>query len=279
MINLMFKAITEVSICYLLIIVIKMIIDYTDKYYKNSNQYNEIKKKLISVSKTDKDLQQLIASEDSKRHWYTIHALANTFIVFNVLKDFYLTITDPLSSLSMTDDTLGLSMSLSLHLYHIITSMKTMDMIDWLHHLISCLFVGLISMFYLKCKLVNYMLFFICGLPGGIDYYLLAMTKYNVLGKMVEKRINVDLNMWIRLPGILYACFVGWIGIIYSKSEYNMIVVLLLIFLNYFNSVYFASRVVQNYGYCVGKSDDRKHNSDEHKVAIEIINNTNRNHI
>ena len=46
--------------------------------------------------------------------------------------------------------------------------------------------------------MINCMNFFICGLPGGLDYALLAGIKWGVLSKMTEKRLNLWLQIAIR---------------------------------------------------------------------------------
>ena len=37
-----------------------------------------------------------------------------------------------------------------------------------------------------------------CGLPGGIDYGLLALVKFGVIEKLTEKKINRLLNLVVR---------------------------------------------------------------------------------
>jgi hypothetical protein len=46
----------------------------------------------------------------------------------------------------------------------------------------------------------NFCLFFICGVPGGIDYAMLVAVKMNMMKPIREKKINVHLNTWIRAP-------------------------------------------------------------------------------
>ena len=40
-----------------------------------------------------------------------------------------------------------------------------------------------------------------CGLPGGLDYVLLAGVKWGWVEKMTEKRLNMWLQTAIRWPG------------------------------------------------------------------------------
>lgn len=220
---------------YICILAVHFLIILFDKYiYENSTLYfitNEI-------SLNDK----------KNRQWYLLHAIINTIIVILTLDDTILTLTDPLDSTLSDFSLYPIFYAITLHLHHIIISLKYMTVIDWCHHLISCMFVGFLTLHFIKGRIINYTLFFLCGLPGGIDYYLLAMKKYGLIHKKTEKYINVYLNMWIRLPGILYGCFIGWFEIMYNDNNYNILLSLLIIILNAFNSIYFATRVVKNYG-------------------------------
>jgi hypothetical protein len=45
-------------------------------------------------------------------------------------------------------------------------------------------------------RTVNAVNFFICGLPGGLDYFLLSLVKLGLIDKIVEKRAN----LWLQVP-------------------------------------------------------------------------------
>jgi hypothetical protein len=191
----------------------------------------------------------LLKDRDKKRRWYFIHAVVNTYITIMSFHDFLFVLFNPLKSLDGSHISSPLMTTISLHFFHIFTSYKSLTIVDWLHHIVSCIFVGLLGGFYVKGPLVNYYLFFLCGLPGGIDYYLLTLTKYNIIYRLTEKKINVELNMWIRLPGILFGCFTSYMCILYNNTlNYNIYLSILVIFLNMYNSIYFATLVVKNYG-------------------------------
>ena len=46
--------------------------------------------------------------------------------------------------------------------------------------------------------------FFVCGLPGGLDYVLLSLMKFGAIEKITEKRYNMWLQTGIRWPGVLW---------------------------------------------------------------------------
>jgi hypothetical protein len=71
---------------------------------------------------------------------------------------------------------------------------------DWFHHILFCgtlVPIGLIS----PNPIVNVFCFFLSGLPGGIDYVMLALVKHGKLSREVEKIWNARINVWLRSPG------------------------------------------------------------------------------
>mmetsp|Transcript_11811 Transcript_11811/g.34186 ORF Transcript_11811/g.34186 Transcript_11811/m.34186 type:complete len:100 (+) Transcript_11811:481-780(+) len=46
-----------------------------------------------------------------------------------------------------------------------------------------------------------------CGLPGGLDYIMLALVKLGRLDPLVEKAWNSRINVWLRSPGMLLCTF------------------------------------------------------------------------
>jgi hypothetical protein len=197
-----------------------------------------------------------LGDNNKKRRWYLIHAVTNTVIVFYTFNNLINCFRDPLSLIKDNDhknNFEAINLVVSLHLFHIFSSYNNLTLIDWIHHLVSCLIVSSLALLFINIKMINYAIFFLCGLPGGIDYYLLYFNKLNLIDKLTEKRINVYLNMCIRLPGLLFGFFISYICIIYKElndniSSFQIGILFLLNILNCINAIFFAIRVVQNYG-------------------------------
>ena len=62
-------------------------------------------------------------------------------------------------------------------------------------------------------------MFFLTGLPGCIDYFLLGLVKLNILDKLKEKQINVYINNWIRGPGCVIGSAFTYVSWINDKSN------------------------------------------------------------
>ena len=77
--------------------------------------------------------------------------------------------------------------------------------------------------------------------------------------------------MWIRLPGILYSCFVCWICYLYKELQYNVFAYMLIVFLNMYNCIYFAELVVRNYGEHLQKNKINIKSNDTNKKKDDDI--------
>ena len=187
--------------------------------------------------------------------WYIVHTIGNMAISALALRGCIKTMKDPIGSIEDIENfhSLGCLESwpvvimASIHLHHILLYFREMTTIDWVHHLGSSGFVGSVCTFYIRGSIVNQGLFFMCGLPGGIDYGMLTLTDLGVMNRMTEKRVNRYLNMYIRLPGILFNVYSGLMIRLYSALEYNPYIGGAVLLINSWNAIYFAQRVCENY--------------------------------
>jgi len=139
-----------------------------------------------------------------------------------------------------------LTMVVGLHIYHC-CGRFTLNREDWFHHLVFLPTLGIPGMVFDWGCFGNWLVFFICGLPGGIDYMILALQKMNKCMTFNQKRISSNLNMWIRIPGILFGIGVAYV--ILMQGRYNVPIVFLaiqMIFLP-FNVLYYAKQSTINY--------------------------------
>ena len=92
----------------------------------------------------------------------------------------------------------------SVHLYHMV-AFRDLTSADYFHHLLFIPTIGLTGQLLPWGALGNWQAFFISGLPGGLDYFMLFLIKEGKMDKMKEKHYNANLNIWCRMPGILVA--------------------------------------------------------------------------
>ena len=124
-----------------------------------------------------------------------------------------LTLAPPLSFLQCMGGSFDLHatyMVRAIHIYHLVCFHCTRD--DYFHHFV---FAGIICPlgFYFKAgPIQNAVGFFICGLPGGLDYVMLALVKHKLMQPLTEKKYNARINVWLRSPGLLFCAFSIWVA-------------------------------------------------------------------
>jgi len=133
-----------------------------------------------------------------------------------------------------------------LHLYHFVGNFKlTKD--DIFHHLVFLPTLCIPGLYYDWGYFGNWLALYVCGIPGCVDYFILAMQRIQKISNLNQKRISVNLNMWFRLPGILFA-----IGIAYNSfihSDYNVpswALIVQLVFLPT-NVIFYAKQSIISY--------------------------------
>lgn len=83
---------------------------------------------------------------------------------------------------------------------------------DYLHHILMFPFAGLAGLIFLRKSGFNFAIFALTGLPGGIDFLLLTLVKLGYIDRYTEKRLNIYIQVWFRMPLLIFNC-----GIFYAE--------------------------------------------------------------
>ena len=120
---------------------------------------------------------------------------------------------------------------------------------DMFHHLLFVPTLGFPGQYYSWGALANWQAFFISGLPGGIDYFLLGLQKIGKCEGMVEKRVNANLNTWVRCPGILITTVLLYVRLVENGFPAGLEgwCLCLQLFLPGYNALYFGKQATANY--------------------------------
>lgn len=103
-----------------------------------------------------------------------------------------------------------------IHVYHLLPGLFTLTPSDYFHHLLFCPAIILTGVL-LRCGVLrNAVGWFICGLPGAIDYTLLVMVKLGHLPKLRQKSVNRLVALWLRIPGLLFMAFCSYQSFLYD---------------------------------------------------------------
>ena len=81
---------------------------------------------------------------------------------------------------------------------------KVLTKIDWLHHIVMVFIAGPLVCMQIPTPVINAVHVFMIGVPGRIDYSMLAGVKMGYISGSTEKLINTKINVWLRSPGIIW---------------------------------------------------------------------------
>jgi hypothetical protein len=128
--------------------------------------------------------------------YFVLHTAANAAIALAVLPDVFNIVTDPVSTLRLTSCwAFPTGACFAIHFYHMLAPGFVLYSVDWLHHILMvvlgcpCIIAGQVG------PLMNFNLFFICGVPGGIDYLMLALVKERLMLPLTEKKHNNTIQV------------------------------------------------------------------------------------
>lgn len=187
--------------------------------------------------------------------WFFIHSISNTFITYYSIPDLITCLQDPYNIYKHNwneNSYNSFIISMLTHLYHIIFFKLTNN--DKIHHLLMVIISGSIE-YYTKNIITSAGLFFVTGLPGAIDYFLLYLVKLNKISKKSEKIIYIYLSAFIRSPG---TCVVSVISLYNIKYYFNNnyihgIMSLISALLLYWNGQYYSMISSIDYGKFIQK--------------------------
>lgn len=106
--------------------------------------------------------------------------------------------------------------------------------------------------------IANLYFFFICGLPGAIDYFLLGLVKIERINRLTEKRINNALNLWLRGPGLTLVFAFALAAYRTGNHAVNATVMLILLGISIGNGQYYLGRVSASYAISLYKCKAEK---------------------
>ena len=180
--------------------------------------------------------------------YFLMHTILNSYIVYLTYYETFLFLVNPIGQYNYYSPCCikACSIIIGFHLYHILT--EKLDLETAIHHIVTVFITGGSSLFVPTGKSICAITFFMCGLPGGLDYLLLFFGRYNIINKLTEKNINRWLNLLIRMPGMMICNWYILINIYIDNitlNEYLIPVIssnLMLI-----NSIYYCNKTVGNY--------------------------------
>ena len=188
---------------------------------------------------------------DDTSRYFLLHTLANLAISISSAKDMMSVLRDPLHNSLGKCNVLPTYMIPSLFAYHL-SVFNNVPREEWEHHLIFGLGLSGPQLRYCIGPVQNALGFFMCGLPGGLDYAMLTAVKEGLMRSATEKVWNSRIQVWMRSPGILLASYAIYLAAKYADKNTkgpSKVLPLLCWLLASFNGQYYMQKVVANTAY------------------------------
>lgn len=185
-----------------------------------------------------------------KGTYYFNHFIANLFVMYYTFADLLVCYSNIYEAIKYPTNYNAIQYIFSIHFYHILYYFNKLKFNDWLHHILM-IFVALpISLQSSNGAILSHSVFFLTGLPGCIDYFLLFLNRNKLIKKKVEKKINKYLNLWIRCPGCIVSSTFIFQHLALNQPnqlhyyKFSLATIGILI---YWNGIYFMELVVNDY--------------------------------
>ena len=181
--------------------------------------------------------------------YFFLHSCGNAVVTIAAFPDTYRAlVTEPLSCFNGPSSTMvANSMVAAVHLYHCVAFNLRAE--DIFHHLtFTAVLCGLAIPFKQNAGSTNNLgCFFLSGLPGGIDYFLLVLVKQGIMDKTTEKRWCANINVWLRGPAMSIYLFIGAQAYFCGSYKGPTIILLLVVALHFYNGQYYCEQAVASY--------------------------------
>ena len=182
----------------------------------------------------------MMAFRDPKARYFLLHAVCNLATVVLSFDDVMRFFANPLDAYVLPTRFYGLVVGLCLHAYHCLFFKMSSD--DVFHHSVFALFGGCYTYAFQPYIVTSVPLMSMNGIPGMIDYTLLAGVRLGYVRKETEKELNATINTWFRCP---YGVLVVGIGIpsLMQQRRWECVPCMLVAL---YNSIYYGRQAVEN---------------------------------
>ena len=187
--------------------------------------------------------------------WFILHSIVNICICCFTIPGILAFMKDPYNAFIMKGDDYGLTsptskwpliLACSVHLYHIIGGFN-ISWQDIFHHILFLPTLCFTGVYYQWGCFSHWLCFFICGLPGAVDYAILALQRLHMCTWINQKHVCCQLNLFMRGPGILIG--IGIAIIPFMQGRYlvpTWALALQFVFMP-FNAVFYMKQSTENY--------------------------------
>ena len=182
-----------------------------------------------------------------KTRWFNLHACYNCVIVGLSCDYVYEIILNPSDGFLIDSTVYSVFIyGFMLHIYHCIYF--KLKMIDYIHHISSVFFPMMLMPNVIPHKFISLYVFIGSGLPGGLEYFTLVFYKNGLIDKLTQKKWACNFNVYLRIPGGVFACTYGLLSIKSTDIFEVQISSFILLTIIYLNVTIFDKMALKSYG-------------------------------
>jgi hypothetical protein len=179
--------------------------------------------------------------------WFALHCAMNAIVVLFGLRDVYFVLATPACAMvGEVQSWVPTHVALMVHVYHCV-AYTDLRFDDILHHVAFVLPMGIMQLSMMWGPICNFQMFFITGLPGGLDYALLVLVKQGRLGKLDEKKHNSRIMVWLRMPGLLIMSSIQYVVMTMGFYRVHFAWIWVCMILSSTNGIFYMAQVHENY--------------------------------
>ena len=193
---------------------------------------------------------------DKKTRWFALHALVNFTVSIYAVPDCLTTLARPTESMTLPMHSMTPSyLAFAIHLYHILDSTccsgSTLRLEDVMHHVVFCGVFGAVNFALEWGPIVNVLLCFITGVPGGINYVLLVLRKKSYITGLTQKHWYKWIDVSIRAPGLVGVGVAMLWNAMESRTNVPLLAAIGCALLASLNGIYYARQAFDSYAKAV----------------------------
>jgi hypothetical protein len=184
--------------------------------------------------------------------WPALHAAGNAAVCVLALPGVVATVVDPLHSMDArvyppthaAASPWALCVVLALHAYHV--AFFTLTRADRFHHVLFMPTFGVCGFGFEWGALRQFLAFFICGLPGMLDYAAICLAHAGAIDVQTRRAVTARLSVWLRAPALLFEATLHCVALAHGTTTVPRPVAALVAALVAFNGMFYAASSVRS---------------------------------
>ena len=190
-------------------------------------------------------LGMCLITNNIKARWYMVHVIGNLYLTWEVIPPIIELLSNPLIEINLNYNPDIINITIMIHLYHLLFFKCTKD--DIWHHFSFGIPGTFLKYYGQDClgKNLAINLFFVCGLPGAIDYFYLTLLELNYIDKLTRIKQCCYNNNWFRAPGLIVSATFHYLRLVVNGFSWiNILYFILSLIPSYFNGQYYLQQVL-----------------------------------